>query len=80
MLPFLSQFTEADPPSNAASFVPKRVPRAGPFEEFILWPKVNKSDPTKCLAVNTQDKRLTITKRQDAQSSTKSFVISQANI
>ena len=79
MLPFLSQFG-VDPPSNAVSFVPRSDPKDGPFEEFILWPKVNESDPEKCLVVNMQDKRLTIKNREDSQSGTRRFVISKVNI
>ena len=73
MLPFLSQMTEGKIPPNAASFLPQQV--RGPFEGCIL-----ESDRKMCLAVNTQDKTLTIKKWEDTQSSAKSFVISQANI
>ena len=73
MLTFLSQFTEGKPPSDAAYFVPKTV--VGPFKEIILG-----SDCNKRLAVNMQDKQLTIKQLHDTQSSTKCFVISEANI
>ena len=53
--------------------MPKKV--VGPFEALVVG-----SDDKKCIAVNMQDKSLTVTELEDTQTSAISFVISPENI